>query len=384
MATSETSPTNANESLNATKQVTGESLESTLNANIKGLFGGFCLFGLLGLIIQQLRAWEMTDIPWTAGDWMLLSCFLLVIAAALIARGLRKQYDQVITRLWQRGVLNLGEADRPVPHSLIQSVIEHSHQRAKRFSLWGGIFFCSIAMFVLGIGETRKLAENLGIHLLLWNLLGAVLYMQIAYVSGTLIGRSVVYSSLARILDAFDIEIEVMPGHPDCAAGLKPVGDLFMRHAIIAFLPAIFIGIWLMLITIAPQDSESWNSLRNNYVDTFKIAFFIFLAIEVAGFIVPMIRFHLEMQRQKAELQVSADELSQRITRLTRNILSIRDQNQVIAMQSELDCLNQRHDEIELLPTWPINWVTWLRFGIANFCMVIPVLVQLWSELLRQ
>ena len=146
MATSETSPTNANESLNATKQVTSESLESTLNANIKGLFGGFCLFGLLGLIIQQLRTWEMTDILWTAGDWMLLSCFLLVIAAALVARGLRNQYDRVITRLWQRGVLNLGDADRPVPHSLIQTVVEHSHQKASRYSLWGGLFFCSICL----------------------------------------------------------------------------------------------------------------------------------------------------------------------------------------------------------------------------------------------
>lgn len=346
------------------------------------LFGTLVLVCLIGIVLHQMRIRDLTAIPWTAGDWTLVSCLLLTIAATWFARELGERFEITFKRMWQRGVLISSDTGEPISHSKATETVEDIQAKASRSAIVGGITIGLIVALIVGIGETRKLSQTLSVFHLLWNFLGAAIYVFIGAVAGLIIGRSFVYAMLAQILRHEHIGIKVMPGHPDGAAGLKPVGDLFIRQAFLAMLPALFVGIWYFLILASPSDNEAWTSLRENYREPFQIAFFVFITLEILGFLLPMLRFHLEMKRQKTELQESADQLSKRITSLSRQVYETsKSQEEIMAIQSELDCLNKRHDEIELLPTWPVNWATWLKFAIGNLCLAIPVIVKLMVKL---
>ena len=118
-------------------------------------------------------------------------------------------------------------------------------ERRKWAPVWGFAIGLAIVLAVAKGWEWAVVDEPLRLVLL-------IAEAPACYVAGTYIGWMVVQGRLARVLRALGIKYSVQPGHPDGAAGMKPLGDFFFRQAMLAGMPADDLACWLAACMSSP------------------------------------------------------------------------------------------------------------------------------------
>lgn len=265
-----------------------------------------------------------------------------------------KKMDITIERLLYRGIINSEE------HIKIQ-LEKKANNLAK---LWG---------ILLGIGVF--LGWMVGLELKAWNIFLIIFETFLAYLTGRIFGIMVAYGTLGSLLKKENIVLSLKPDHIDGAAGLKPIGDFYLFQAIIASVPAFFIGTWSVLLTLwskngyVPQSTLAWKE---------KAILLLILAIifEILVFILPMRSFNTAMGEFKAELLKNADGISQDIVIMKEQILNTKNEQEYNLIKSKISHLNERYQAYEKMPTWPIALKTGKLFAINNFVLIIPFIVK--------
>jgi hypothetical protein len=194
-----------------------------------------------------------------------------------------------------------------------------------------------------------------------------------AYIAGCYLGRMVCYGRLGRFLKSSQLSLRVDPAHPDMAGGLKPIGDFFFFQAAIAGLPALFLAIWLVLISFAIFPGvERYEIWAGPYAGLLMLA----IAIEVTAFILPLWFFHGQMKTQKKLLLKKADELSAEIAELRTALGRDADSATREQHKNALSDMVERWRALEDCPVWPMDVKMKRRFAVNNVVLLLPAIGQ--------
>jgi hypothetical protein len=290
-------------------------------------------------------------------DWLLLSGWLAFMFGLWLANGLPERLDYTLDRLVDRGAL-------AITLERLGSFKNELETKIVRCWAPSGGLLIALAMFgafAIG-GQLHKLL------LMLFEMLGG-------YIAGCYLGRMVYYGALGFLINKARIELRVIPGHPDAVAGLKPVGDYFLRQAMVVGVPAMFLAVWLVLIPL-PYFLPLYQRWEVPYSGLLALA----ILFEVLSFVVPLRWFHREMFQQKRILLREADRLSVEIVEIQRNLAEGRPEDEMKALKELVEQKTGRHTLIEKVPTWPIDFKATRIFSIGNFVLLIP-LVSEWTGL---
>ncbi|QIK10203.1 hypothetical protein SLV14_007015 [Streptomyces sp. Je 1-4] len=197
---------------------------------------------------------------------------------------------------------------------------------------------------------------------------------------GRFLGRAVCYGWLGRRLRANQaIKLIVQPGHVDGAAGLRPIGSLYLFQAMLVSLIALYLSVWWLLMELVPRFKARYGYWQDAYLGLFLVA----LCCVAAAFLLPMWTFHLSMREAKQALAPEADRISIDISAEKQHLLSMNDGVDATHHQEYLNRLDQRFQTIEKMPTWPVsaamrNWFTanMLALPLPVLAGLVPVFVQ--------
>jgi hypothetical protein len=190
-------------------------------------------------------------------------------------------------------------------------------------------------------------------------------------VAGNYIGRIVLCGLLTRQVQRAEISVKVQPGHVDGCAGLKPIGDFYFYQAMVTALPALFIGVWLLLFPVwTYRDYSYW---REPYLGLLLFA----VAFEALAFIVPVWTFHRIMVVQKEALLQQADTLSVEIARIESDLASDQANLPRDLMKDQLTYLAKQYQDIEDMPTWPVSAEIRTRFTVNNLVLLLPYITHM-------
>ena len=172
-------------------------------------------------------------------DWDMLfisglGCFVLGL---WLFMQVPDKVDEAIQRLVRRGVLHLTGEE-------MDALISAVRAQEPRSAYIGGclVAFAMLLAFLAANPWPYPPDQRL---LTLFEVVGG-------FVAGRCLGRMVWYGLLGCLLRRRQVAIHVQPGHPDGAAGLKPIGDLYFFQAMVVAIPALFLALWWLIIPFWP------------------------------------------------------------------------------------------------------------------------------------
>jgi len=190
-----------------------------------------------------------------------------------------------------------------------------------------------------------------------------------AFLVGMFVGRTFAYGRLGHYLSQRRVNVRGVPGHLDGAAGLRPVGELFIYNASLLAVLAVYLGGWWLVF----PHIEHYQDWEQPYAGLF----FVSIAFEVIAFVLPLLWFHRQMTARKRELLGDADEYARTVVALRAEWLNATDDVHRATLTSRSDYLTNRYEEIQRFPTWPVDIGVRRRFAVNNLVVVVPILLRL-------
>jgi hypothetical protein len=292
-------------------------------------------------------------------DILQLSGWLVLLVGLELAGRAPVKLRQAVQRLESRGVL--GPAER-VEH--LMRGLERTGQAWAVASGWcvAGALLVTSPLALLAV--SRSAASGLtASDLALLIVAGAV--------AGSWLGRMTGHGRLfGKALRREDLNLQVILGHPDGAGGLEPIGDFYLYQSLTASLPAIFLGVWMLLISLGGA-SRLLRSYRP-YLDQYLWLLPLAMLFEILVFALPMSSVHLVMKSWKEhKFLAKADSLSPAIAAAQASLDS-NASGEPEAARQRLTQLTERYQELQKAPTWPIDSSIRRRFTWRNLGLLIP------------
>jgi hypothetical protein len=339
------------------------------------VFGAVLLLYLaqnIGVVGLRVRRWDL----------LLLSGLGLLVVGLLLARTIEDRFGHMVERLRARGALEISDAN-------LERLRASVDGRARAWAFrWAVVVSLVVLLAWTSVTEralhthsltTTLAAVSRGPHRLSFVFL-VVVEVVGGFVAGFHLGRMASYGFAGMLFLRAHARLNVLPGHLDGVAGLKPVGDFYFFQASVAGLPALYLAVWSILIPLGFNKAYGlWEGL---YVFIFLP---LALAIEVLAFLVPIQWFHSVMAREKQNMLPEADRLSQDIAVVQERLLAMA-AREVATERERLHEMQDRYRLLEDMPTWPVDPRTRRRLRLQNLALVLPILGQVVgrSELGKQ
>lgn len=210
----------------------------------------------------------------------------------------------------------------------------------------------------------------------------AILGSVAAFFVGRAVGGALVIATLGRRITQGPWTLHAQPGHVDGAAGLKPVGDLFFRQAMVIAIPAVWLIVVLSLKTVAAIGANGWNAAHQvvgpgpGWGPWYFVLLLAAVGLEIAAFIAPMVSFHKVMVKQKHELERDTDQRSELLHSLEQELPTIRQDSIRQSIEDQISRIREHSLRIEHMPTWPVDDSLRRRFTIRNALLLVPVVAN--------
>jgi hypothetical protein len=362
----------------------------------------------------------LSALPWLAAallillvpiiyDAMFLSGLVAVAVAALLLRKLFDESGEVLQQLWDRqlllvpaepkalvgtseGSLRLGRLEWPriwpkirslrLPRDRYEAYMEELQAALNsRVSWLAGLVLAILMSMTFSYRYATFLHINtdpgallMGLPIL-WTyaiehgawaeLAFEIPQILVAFVLGLFMWRLIVLAyGFHRLGDLFDINIQ--PQHPDQCGGMKPVGTMCLLAAAVIAVPAIFVGVWIML-------SQSPTSHYHGWVGFYSALWTLF-AVGALMFLVPVYGIHRSMLRRRTQLRVSLDQFSVRVNELVHTLVVSAESaapDQVEELSKQISQLQLVYASTDHIPVWPVDRGILQKFGTAQ---IIPLL----------
>ena len=306
------------------------------------------------LIFFLLDQWR--DHAW---DPLLISGIGALILGIHLSQGIPKKMKKNLMRLVNRKALNLTV-------ETLEDFQTRIGNRAARWAHRGGLLVAISMLMALLYAFSKAFKQvppAVKLPLMLFETLGG-------YIAGRYLGRMASYGRLGWILKKEKISLMLEPGHLDGAVGLKPIGDFYFYQAMVAAIPAIFLGAWWLGITfMAYHRYQDW---RRPYLGLLVIA----LAFEILAFLVPLWSFHREMQKQKIDFLKNADKLSRKIAEIQVQLAGPMSAEQRNVLKDQVAYMTKQYWDIEQMPTWPVDVRTRRYFTLNNIVLSLPLITK--------
>ncbi|MFK4065882.1 hypothetical protein [Streptomyces sp. NPDC029674] len=289
-------------------------------------------------------------------DWLYLSGILTFLIGVELSEPLEGALNDTLRSLADDGTLRMNNRELRI---LRRAVRRHSRRNQKiAGSVVGGAL--GLSWFVFVSVTPGGLA-----HALTHNAVAPVFQSLGGAVAGQRLGRMVAYGNVWRLLPRRSRILDLMPDHPDGAAGLRAIGRFHFRLSLIVALPAVYLGAWYIFIPLVPGDYEGWRTI---YLWLLALA----IGFEVLAFLLPMGAVHQRMQRQSERWAAQASRLVPRIRSTQAALVEATSGHE--DFNSRIQVLLDRHRALTEAPTWPIDPALRRWFTLNNTALFIPFL----------
>jgi hypothetical protein len=157
-----------------------------------------------------------------------------------------------------------------------------------------------------------------------------------------------------------DVDLKVLPEHPDRCGGLRSMGTLRLLLALLVLVPAIFLGFWGILVQYLAlsgfqEGASLYGEASRRWLLVMVLAgFFLFLQ--------PLYAIHRRMERKRMELQRELADLSTRIDQISTELRTQAETMTPAQGKERLDQLefmDKIYQRAKDFPTWPLERETW-------------------------
>ncbi len=209
-------------------------------------------------------------------------------------------------------------------------------------------------------------------------LFAAIIQFVITYWCVNLAYRAAIcYWGLYEFFDnkkKWNFQIKINALHPDRCSGLGRIGDVAMLFNIIIFIIGIYVS-----LTVLDKMLIEGSSIPGDIVVPLYLGGYILLAPLL--FFLPLGSARLTMKIAKIEFLRPISERCEQLAKLS-SVESREESSEAVADFFEMDKLRiQIEKEI---PVWPFDFRSFLKFSGAIVFPVMPVLLTLLADFLRQ
>ncbi|MFD7631043.1 hypothetical protein ACFV7Q_34310 [Streptomyces sp. NPDC059851] len=292
-------------------------------------------------------------------DPLQASGFILFFVGLLWSLKVPDRMSLTLSRLQARNVLS--------PASEVAALGTRLHRSARRWARTASVVAVVLieAAFIAAAGFSKPVLM--------------VIEGVMAIPVGRFLGRAACYGRLgSELRSSRAINMAVLPGHVDGAAGLRPVGSLYFFQAMLVSLIALYLSVWWLLMELVPRFEDRYGDWQGAYLGLFIVA----LCCVAAAFLCPMWTFHLSMREAKHTLAAEADRISIQIADEEQRLLAMNGSVDTTRHQERLGRLVQRFRVIEKMPTWPVSAGLRSWFTANILALPLPVIAGLIPALL--
>jgi hypothetical protein len=350
--------------------------------------------GMLGALVN-ISAQLLVDLT----DWVFLSVTLLLLIGGFVYGIIVKRTPGVFYELAESGRLEVNE--KPPPNTPLYTDFPADFEKDLK-SPWRVVLTVVLLLVVVGFVAftDRYYAEKEGyrraevilqifdpaardrfstILYLLWDstrwVLAPLLWALVGSRGAWVV--SCIARAIRRLTPTF--ELDVQPGHPDRAGGLRRLGDLCFNMALPLLVGIVLLSFWAA-VRLATESVSP--------VSLFSIVGLILLVpTSVVVFIVPLLDIHEEMLEKRTEYQ---DTLARHIAtveeRLQEHIESDAaqqpggDDDEIENLTRQLEALEKLHPSARKYPTWPFDTAVFLRFISPQVAPFIALVIGLQDK----
>ena len=207
-------------------------------------------------------------------------------------------------------------------------------------------------------------------------ILGLVTWFFLGLIVWRLLGIAYLAVKLPR-----EYHLLVQPSHPDNSGGLQPLGELYLRNAVVIAHPGFLLPdirnycLFDLHIVIEGWRSDVVNSAISLFQnDNFFAASLLFTVLAVSVSLAPIYHIHQEMLKQSDRHREQLDALAEEIIRLNQELLAPSDEQANADAKTKLDALSLKARSMkksEPFPAWPLNLNILSKLALA---WLLPVL----------
>ncbi len=299
--------------------------------------------------------------------WAALSAWTLILLGAVMAQSLDGKMADMLRTLVDRRAISMSSLQL---HDFLKSI----HRRSVSAARFGSFVSATVLIMVYLVQLDYRAATNFD-QIVLW--LEFVLELCAVVVIGQYCGRIILYGRLGSRLRNEGLEIRSIVGHWDQTCGLKPIGDFYSYQAQLALLPALFFGLWTLLMPYWPTEV---TDMYDAWFFWYLGFFIVFMFVQLLVFVLPIVGFSREMSRQKSELEPTLRRLHSSLIELQEQQRSETDAHRIMRWARKRNRILEEISLLEESPTWPVGPKLRSRMKVQNIAiMALPVVTNLYK-----
>ena len=353
------------------------------------------LFSLLCLYIVYLY--------WVFGeefrDWdvMPLTVWPFFFVAVLLSNGLHDRFARSIVQLEAQGALRLKE--RP-----LAVILRYLRWRAVHYS---GLVGLSVVVFnLIAMALSGELSLDFGstwtievytedgdrveralttAQVVLERFTLFFVMILAGYLAGLKLGLAVSYGIFLSALHRTGIALRLLPGHPDKASGLRPIGQFISYQSILATIPAFWLAMWILLIPHTRNQGmlPDYTGWLPGFTSTLSLA----ILISLLSFFLPLRTLNRRMRGLRDEIVRDVRPQYRDKIRSLYAGADGPDGNEVDVLSeraTERASLQARLHDIENTPVWPLDPLGVVRFLAIVFVTFFIPIIQTYEQYVEE
>jgi len=357
--------------------------------------GVLFLLGLSQDIYLYLNYWQRNNIPFhleytlDAFDVIYVSFAVMFMAIVWLHRRFLRLAPSALRGLWDNGLLSsrpkTETPDGTSPAAKFLRRYKAALKRRLRFVLLG------VGMIVTGVILGNYIARSFTLPFesflsrtdTLFIVLKWFVFPQFwIWVGLTAAWPMLVTAYYLRRLSE-DLDLEVIPSHPDQCGGLKPIGDICLQLAMIALVASLVLGYWgavgktLRALGVLPSGAREGKPITQMAASAGTLGGII------GGtwlFFYPVLGIRGDMKKKKAEFAQKLAEVAAEFDREFGEAIIARDGAQIKDAYGKLETLQSTYSLLKGYPEWPIRRRIFLRFLTPQFFSVLGLFINLNTD----
>ncbi|MFC1879363.1 hypothetical protein ACFLZW_05570 [Chloroflexota bacterium] len=168
-------------------------------------------------------------------------------------------------------------------------------------------------------------------------------------------------------------KLDIQPTHADGCGGLKHIGDILLRMAMVVLIPAGLLSLWAL--RIMPKDSLPAVMIM------VYVALLLILVIAAITFIGPVFKIHGEMSSFKDKLENETSVRRAEVEDRLRALIATNEDQQAEgqSLHRRLDLLDKLYPANLNLRTWPFGQASVITFLFGQVISIASLIVGLYE-----
>lgn len=314
--------------------------------------------GTFAIIYFTQQAWGCCrDIY--CNDVMEITGSLTCLIGVLLSFGLRQRFRGLIGDLVRSGAIksHIGIED-------FENAITRSVGR-----------YCLFTMLLLTAAEiiAYELAGHTGSHR---DWIECMLSAAAASIVGERFGRLAAYARAGNLITSAGGAVSINFWHPDNAGGLLAFSRFYFYSALLAAIPAVWLGIWWVIIPRVAYAVPQWD--YSEWRGALVVLWLVIVSVGIWSFVMPIYTIHRLMEAAKEQFMAPLGWIPPALTDLHAQLQPIALDDQAQPILARIEGIEKVYRNASAVNTWPLDpSLAGALTGLGAVQLLVPIGLRL-------